>query len=144
MKNKFSKLIGLIAAIGFIFNLIWENAQAPLYANYSGFSEHFLICLGATFGDVIIVLSIYILVSFAKADWHWPVHMGKRAVTLTIILGLLVAIIIEQGALLLGLWGYADQMPRLPFFNVGFLPTLQMLILPTVTFWMSSFIYKKL
>ena len=116
----------------------------PLYAGNVGFMEHFLICFRATLGDVVIILVMYFIVSFVKKDWYWLKNMEARVAMLIVILGILIAIIIEQRALQYGSWAYANQMPILPFFGVGLSPILQMMILPIITYWISGLFYRKL
>lgn len=40
----------------FLFHLLWENLQAPLYKGYTSFAQHFGICLKATFGDMVFMM----------------------------------------------------------------------------------------
>lgn len=136
-------LIFFIGVIGFVLNLIWENAQAPLYVEYAGFRDHFLMCLDATVIDVMIILSLYAVITFVKNNWYWVTNIEKRVITLVCILGLFVALIIEQRALHFEVWTYTNQMPVLPFFSVGLLPVLQMLVVPILTYWISGVVYKK-
>lgn len=143
-RNNLYKILSPIIIISFIMNLIWENAQAPLYENYSGFFQHFSICLKGTLGDVVIIFIIYGIVSFSMNDWYWPRKFGRREILLILILGILIAIIIEERALQYGLWAYTSQMPLLPFLGIGLLPVLQMVILPITTFWLSGLMYNKL
>lgn len=138
------KLIGYIASIGFILNFAWEMFQMPFYVNYKTFADH-IVCIPASLGDVVLVLGIYTVVSYVRNDWYWIRNIEKRTITLTILLGALIAIIMEQRALMLGLWSYTPNMPITPLFKVGLLPVLQMLILPLLTYLLTNkIIYKKL
>ena len=141
-KVKHNKLLFYIAGVGFILNLIWEMVQMPLYAGYKTFADH-LVCLPASIGDVFAVLAIYTVISFVREDWYWVKNIEKRTITLSIIIGGLLAIVMEQIALLKGLWAYTDQMPLLPLVEVGLSPFLQMILLPLLTYGISYKMYKK-
>lgn len=123
-----------ITGISFLFNLVWENVQAPLYAGYISFAQHFWICFVATLGDVVIVLMLYGLFAVAYRNTRWIMSMKKTSTALLIIAGAAIAVLIEWLALATGRWGYAPGMPLIPLFDVGVLPVLQLILLPLLTF----------
>ena len=122
--------IVFIAALAFFLNLIWENTQAPLYAGYTGFLQHFLACLRAVAGDVIITLLLFGAAALVTNNAR---RMRKGDIPTAAFIGAagaLVAIIIELHALQSGRWSYTDAMPLIPLLNVGLLPVLQLALLP--------------
>lgn len=65
-------LCGYILTIGFRVNLIWENAQAPLYEGYNGFFRHFWVCLVAAVMDALVLLLLYFLLAAFSHSLYWP------------------------------------------------------------------------
>ena len=126
----------------FFLHLLWENLQAPLYAGYISFSQHFLMCFKATAtGDMLFMLLIYLVLATVHQDLFWA---DKRQVyehpvtwTLTAIIGGLQGISCEYWALTSHRWQY-DAMPLLPILHVGIFPVLQMIFVPTLTLLICS------
>jgi hypothetical protein len=129
--------VGLLSA--FLLNLIWENAQAPLYVGYNGFAAHFWSCFSATGGDVLIVAMIYCAFALLTPHWNWYRDADRRTYLVLASVGAVAAIILEWWALATSRWSYA-AMPIIPIFGVGLLPVLQLtLIPPAVVFLVRSF-----
>jgi len=126
---KIGKHIIFLSLIAFVLHSVWENAQAPLFRGYVSFTEHFSACFVGTIGDVIITLSVYFIFALFKNDLGWLSALNKKDIILLAIVGFLIAIGIEQRALLQGRWAYADVMPIIPYLKVGFMPILQMTLL---------------
>lgn len=127
----------LLAVVAFLLHLIWENTQAPLYSGYQSFSRHFPICFVATFGDVVITLSALAFMRLFKKDISHPADFLGLA-----IVGFLIAVVIEQHALLAGKWSYAPSMPIVPILKVGLVPVLQMTLLLPLSFYLAGFFTK--
>jgi len=123
------KQIIYLSLTAFILHVIWENAQAPLFRGYVSFTEHFSACFVGTIGDVIITLSVYFIFALFKNDLGWLSALNKKDIILLAIVGFLIAVGIEQRAMLQGRWAYADVMPIIPYLKVGFMPILQMTLL---------------
>jgi len=126
---KIGKQIILLSLIAFALHSVWENAQAPLFRGYVSFTEHFSACFVRTIGDVIITLSVYFIFALFKNDLGWLSALNKKDIILLAIVGFLIAVGIEQRAMLQGRWAYADVMPIIPYLKVGFMPILQMTLL---------------
>ena len=125
---------------GFFLHLIWENAQAPLFAGFESFVQHFPICLKATLtGDLSMMLLLYFVLALVHRDLQFleKKETFRHPVTwiLPSFVGALFAVIIELRALLEHRWSYTDAMPILPFFPVGLTPVLQMIVIPLVLLW---------
>jgi hypothetical protein len=121
-----------LAVIAFLLHVVWENAQAPLYAGYRSFSQHFSLCLIGTLGDVAITLAVLAFMLLIKKELTRPADFLALA-----ILGLMIAVLIEQHALLVGKWSYAFVMPLLPVVKVGLAPILQMTLLLPLSFYLA-------
>lgn len=135
MNVKITKLI----IITFLLHFIWENAQASLYVGYQSFSQNFPMCLVGTIGDVAITLFVLAFIWFFKKDMP---QTTADFLALAII-GFMLAVMIEQNALLVGKWNYASAMPIIPRINVGLTPIMQMTILLPFSFYLAKLFDKK-
>lgn len=140
-KDDRTKLLVSIFAVGFILNLIWENAQAPLYKGYGGFQTHFSICFWASLLDAAIILLLTFLISFWRKSFDWIINMNWEETVVLMSFGGILAVIFEVLALEFDVWSYSSTMPLLPFFNIGLTPLLQMIILPSLTILFSRNIF---
>ncbi len=133
------RYITTLAIVAFVLHIIWENVQAPLFAGYQSFSQHFSMCLIGTIGDVVITLSVLAFLWLLKKD------VARTADFLGLaIIGFVIAVGIEQNALLADKWNYNSAMPIIPWLNVGLAPILQMTLLIPLSFYLarSTKIYK--
>lgn len=115
--------------------LLWENAQAPLYAGYQSFWQHFWMCLAVIPGDVTITVVAYLVVALWKKDFVWVTGMRFLDAAVAGIAATLVTGALERYSLAVGRWSYSPLMPVLPFVAVGWTPVLQMLVIPPLTFY---------
>jgi hypothetical protein len=138
-----SLFILVIIIISLLANFIWENFHSSFYKSYRTLlnKTRFSIC---TLVDSIIVSLLYTSLAFILKDFFWIRDASYKSVILTIIGGGVVAIIIEKVALLLNLWGYKENMPKIPLLNVGLWPVLQLMILPILTYFISYFLFNRL
>lgn len=141
MKEKtIFKTILHILGMSFLLNFIWENIQMPLYKGYSytHFWQHIPICLTATIGDVLITLFLFIIFSIVLEDLFWYKKLNFKIIFLVVTMGGVINIVIEKIMLQAGWWVYTGNMPILPFIQVGFVPIIQMMTLPSLTFYIIS------
>ena len=129
-----TRLIFYIFMIGFLLNLVWENAQAPLYEGYTNFWDHFIICFWASLVDAAVVLLLYCLLTLWYKDFFWIRYINWKSGAVLVILGGGVAIGFEQWAFSRGMWSYTDRMPVV-LLDTGLSPLLQMMLLPLLTFF---------
>src|SRR5882724_5044804 len=123
---------------GLVANFTWEMLQMPLYGK---FEDGWRRCFQAALGDVAILAVLYALMACAAEDWAWFGALSRRRLLLLAVLGSLVAVILEQRALLAGVWSYRGGMPRVPFVGVGWPPILQMILIPMGLAVLSRFWY---
>lgn len=133
------KYILTLAIIAFIFHIIWENAQAPLYQGYESLMQHFWVCFMGTLGDVGITLSVLAVLWLAKA--RSVISLDKNGIIALVIIGFFIAVFVEQNALLGGKWAYMNTMPLIPYFDVGLTPVLQIAFLLPLTFFVTQKLY---
>ncbi len=124
-------VIGVLVA--FALSLIWENAQASLFAGYDGLLGHFWTCFVATLGDLVIIAAVYGAVTLLWRDAGWYRRMSMGQVACAVVLGIALAVAIEAWALASGRWAY-NGMPVVPSTGIGLDPVLQMIVLPPLIF----------
>ncbi len=109
----------------------------PLYdVGGLAFWEHFPMCVIATVWDAIIITGMYLIFKAAFGDYFWINNLNWKKVLPVIVLGLFVALFIEERALYDGRWAYNELMPIVPFSHAGLSPVLQMMFLPVGTFYL--------
>jgi hypothetical protein len=123
-----------VAVVAWPINFGWEMAQAYLYAPMGTIGKATWECVAASFGDVFIVLAIAGITSLVFGGTGWLVQRRPAAFATAAFLGAAVAIVIEWRALGAGQWAYSPWMPILPGIGVGFVPVLQMMLLPSAIF----------
>lgn len=138
------KYVFILGLVSFILHLIWENAQAPLFAGYASFAQHLPICSIGTIGDIIFTLLVYFGISLLKDDFGWIFRLSKKDIFVLAVIGFLFAIGIEWRALLFEKWSYTDAMPIISYLGVGLTPVLQMIILLPLSFYLTKKIYAKI
>lgn len=137
-QRSFSGLVLSIFVVGFAVNLVWENAQAPLYAGYESFWQHFVICLPYTVGDVGVIGWLYLGMAAILRDRWWVERWTLPRLVILVVMGAMVAIVMERQALAAGRWSYGPDMPIIPMLEVGVTPVLQMMVLPVVTLYLAG------
>ncbi|MBI2024899.1 MAG: hypothetical protein HYT03_02350 [Candidatus Harrisonbacteria bacterium] len=133
------RYISILAFVAFLLHIIWENAQAPFYAGYQSFLQHLPICSIGVFGDILITLLVLAFLWLLKKN----LPSTKTDFFALAIIGFVIAVAIEQNALLLGKWSYAPTMPLIPYLQVGLMPILQMTILLPLSFYITGLFNKK-
>ena len=132
------KYIIILIFVAFLLNIIWENLQAPLFAGYSSFGQHFPICFIGTIGDIVFTAVVYFSIALLKNDFGWIMRLGKKDILVLAAIGFFFALGIEWRALLFERWSYTDVMPIIPYFQVGLTPILQMIFLSPLSFYLTK------
>lgn len=130
-----TELYTRVLVIGFLVNLVWENAQAFLYEGYGGFIEHFWTCLVASVVDALVILLVYLLLSLAYRDLFWPRRNSYARYAVVALIGGALAVGFELWALAKEEWDYAESMPLV--LGVGLSPLIQLMVLPVLTYFIS-------
>lgn len=138
MYNSMIVLCTRILVIGFLVNLVWENAQAFLYAGYGGFIEHFWVCFVASVMDALVILLVYLLLALAYKDAYWPRYDSYVRYAVVAAIGGALAVGFELWALETGEWEYTPLMPVVPGLRVGLSPLVQLMVLPVLTYRIST------
>lgn len=119
----------------FLLHLLWENLQAPLYAEFASFRDHFWVCFKATWGDLLFMFTIYAALAVVHRNLFWIADRSSCTHPATWIIapliGLLLAVSFELWAVYVDhRWQYTG-MPMIPVLRVGLMPVLQMIVIPT-------------
>lgn len=135
--------MGIFLGGSFLLHLLWENLQAPLYAGFTSFQQHFWICFKATWGDLLFMFTIYSVLAMMHRDPFWVADRSAYAHpatwTITLFIGVLLAMIFELWAVYVDhRWQYTEAMPLLPILQIGLVPVVQMLMIPLVTLLLTS------
>jgi len=136
------KYLLILSAVAFFLNYLWEMLQMPFYVGMS-FSDlqSWLMCARASLGDVVIVLFIFILGRLIFKSWDWVYHLNLRKIIYLIFIGFSIAIVIELISLKYHRWAYSEMMPVIPKIDVGIIPVIQMILLPYLTYVVTSRIF---
>lgn len=90
-----------------------------------------LILFRASFWDAVLITLVcipFFIIPYVE-DHSWAI----------IVIGIILAIIIEWHALATGRWMYGSLMPIVPFLNVGLTPLFQLGLLGYIAFELSHF-----
>lgn len=136
-KITYNKFVLRMIFISFIVNLVWELLQGPLYKGFSFGFHHIFICTLGSLADTIMVMLIYFVLAFVYKNNYWFLKASVSKIILLILIGTLGAIGGEIWHTASGNWSYATNMPILPLVNVGLLPILQFMLLPTIIYFIS-------
>ena len=130
-----SRTLSILFAVAVVLNYPWELAQAPLFAGGDDFRAMLWHCFVASLGDGVLVLLIFAVGWIAWRRQDWFERPGARGYGLMLVSGLMIAVAIEWIAVhVLQRWAYLPLMPRLPVFDIGVVPIVQMLVLPPLIF----------
>ena len=128
----------LLAAFGFLLNMLWESAQCLFLYDMTGWS----IWKGAAYmsaaiaGDVLIVLGV-VAASWLSLGRSVPALLSSRGWITILALGLVAGVLLEWFARALDLWSYSVLMPTLIVAGetVGLAPIIQVAVLPAASLY---------
>lgn len=134
-RPRISSLLVVFLALTVALHFLWEIAQAPLFSSMRelSFAQAFLVCLRATFGDVVLGSAAYLVIALASQNLRWGSQPGGGRLAAFSLVGVAATIALELHATGTGRWIYADSMPRLPLLGVGLSPVLQWIIVPSIS-----------
>lgn len=126
-------------------HLTWEVAQISAYDfPEAGLVKNAIGCFLPSLGDGLMTLMIYWGGWLVFRESHWILSPGAMGYLFMLAAGLILAVAVEWNALYrTGAWAYGEEMFLVPGLGVGFLPVLQMLILPPLTAFLLQWLWKK-
>jgi len=124
---------------GLPLELLWEVAQFPLYTVWhEGNWSYILYGLAhCTLGDLLILLTAYWAVALLNRSRYW--YRANILVNgcLFILLSLGYTIYSEiVNVSIKGTWEYTELMPIVPVIEIGGMPFLQWVLVPSVLLWL--------
>lgn len=129
-------LLLLTFTIAFPLSFVWEMLQMFAYAPFGqSTAQTWLFCGLASLADALYIALLYWFGTRLTRDRSWIAQLNWRRLLALTLAAIVSATLIERIALNLGLWRYSDAMIRVPLLDVGFLPMIQIIVLPLVTFW---------
>ena len=123
--------------------LLWEVAQFPLFTVWHEGDWSYILygLIHCTLGDLLILLSVFWLVSLLNQTRHWIFSPSITNIILFTVLGLGYTIFSEiVNTRIKGTWGYTELMPIVPIVEIGGMPFLQWLLIPPVIIWLMRLI----
>ena len=125
----------VIFLVAVTLNYLWEVAQAPLFLGMTSWSNIGWHCFVASLGDGVLIWILHAIgcAMFRRVDWYC--YPTIRVYSMMLFTGLLIGLGVEWIAInVLHRWAYSTTMPLIPGLEVGFIPVIQMLVLPPLIF----------
>jgi len=129
----------LLLILSIPLHLLWEIAQFPLYTVWHEGDWGFILygLAHCTLGDLLILLSVFWLVSILNHSRHWIFSASMPNIVLFTVISLAYTIFSEiLNTRIKGTWGYTELMPIIPVIEVGGMPFLQWLLIPPILIWL--------
>ncbi len=118
----------------FLLNFTWEVLQTPFFDD-RGAEINTIIWyrLHCTFGDILISLGCFWLVSLIFRSRMWFLKLTTIKMVLFIAFGVSYTAISEmRNVRIVESWAYSDLMPVIPYIGVGVVPLIQWIIIPII------------
>lgn len=112
-------------------------AQMPLFQGMGFNVKATFFCALASVADGIMTLLLYFAFAFIYKEPLWAKKLTVLRAIVLMIIGGFGAILAEVWHMSIGNWQYTDDMPLLPFVNVGLSPFLQFMMLPPIIYYLS-------
>jgi len=141
-RGVFKRLTYLIIASSFLLNFAWEMLQMPLYEGMRLNMQTAMFCGVASIADALMALLLYYAFAVIYKDPFWVQHFTPTRILLLVVAGATGAILAEMLHLSTGSWRYSQRMPIIPVVNAGVSPVLQFMILPILSYRISSYFTK--
>lgn len=143
-KKIFKQYVLTLIVLAFLFNVLWEILQIPLFKGGTYSWSHIVFCVLASVADVIMVLLVYFGFALIYKNSLWIQNLNLIRIGFLILTGGIGAILAEAWYLSNPTWTYADTMPVIPILNAGLSPVLQFMILPLLVYILSFMMVKHL
>ncbi len=135
------KQIFILMLMVFLVNLFWEVSHTSLYKCYqcgANITIHYymFVLLRVTFTDAIIIGVIFLIITFTNKSFKWINRPSKKDFAIIIVLGLVIAGLIELYAIKTGRWAYESYMPTI--FGIGLTPLIQLFTTAIVSLWLAK------
>lgn len=129
---KKSKLIFLFLII-LILNIIWEFSHHRLYVDLTKIPANIHLVI-ASFTDLLLIFFIFSIISILNKNINWIEKPSIFDYEIIIILGILIAIVIEVYSISNNRWYYTELMPTI--FGIGISPLIQLFTTFILSLWL--------
>ena len=124
-----------VFAIAVPISYLWELCQRPLYVGMADAPESFWHCFVASLGDGMLTLLIYGVAWLAFRRSEGFARVGAARLGFILFMGFIVGLAVEWiGLRVLHRWAYTMAMPLIDDLGLGWVPVLQMMVIPPVVF----------
>lgn len=137
IKTLFAIFISVFV-ISFLLNYVWETFHgAFLFEEHNFAASTYVPHLAyMAIKDTVIIMALYLLLSMLNKDLFWIENMNRKHVLENIIIGVVVAFIIEYRAVYVTHeWQYSEHMPVI--FGIGMSPLVQLSITMLAAVWVT-------
>jgi len=129
----------VVFMLAFLLNFVWESVHAVLF--YEGHAEYTAgfftrMVLYASFVDALLILGMFCAGCLLFRTVCWLENYKGKEVLFTIILGTIIAIVIEIKALVLNQWTYSKLMPTI--FGIGLSPLVQLAVTGSLSIFLTA------
>ncbi len=125
------RLLIRLGLCSFPLNLGWEWGHLPAYlCPTRSVAEALALILPASAADLALTFVLVALGILVQREPACPLRPTRRRALAIVVAGAGLASAIELAALATGRWAYSDLMPLVPGLHVGWLPVLQMMLVP--------------
>jgi len=120
--------------LSFFLNFFWEVIQTSFYTMKEwAFPAMLYGWIHCTAGDVMISLGSFWIVSLVHRSRHWLLRLNRWNSMAFVIMGVFYTIVSERvNVKVFKSWGYDERMPMVPWIEVGVVPILQWVVVPSV------------
>ena len=132
---KKSKLI-VLAIFIFVLNIIWEFSHYRLYIDLTGIPSTINLII-ASFTDLILISFIFLIISIFRRNIAWIENPNKADYFIIVVMGFLIAALIEIFSVSNNRWNYTELMPTI--FGVGVSPLIQLFSTAIISSWLAGF-----
>ena len=120
--------------LAFFLHFFWEVVHTYFYTlKGSAFNTMLYGWLHCTWGDVMITIGSFWLVSLMSRTRRWFLRLNKVNFIGFIAVGVFYTSFSEWvNVHIFRSWGYSEAMPMIPWIKVGLTPVLQWMVIPLV------------
>jgi hypothetical protein len=137
MKSKIlhtTKILGTYILFSFLFFGMWEWIQTPFYSEpHKTLNQVVLDRIHCTGGDILIFLTSILISSLLVRKNLFFSNIVKKEIVLISCIGTGYTALSEYlNVFVHQSWAYSTLMPLFPFINIGIIPLIQWMILPSI------------
>lgn len=135
-RGRFSQIPELsLCFLGFFLNFFWEVVHTYFYTvKDSPFNVMLYDWFHCTWGDVMVTLGSFWLVSLVSWSRRWFLNLNRTNFTSFLMIGLVYTVISEYANVrIFRSWNYNEMMPIMPLIRVGLTPVFQWILIPSIT-----------